>query len=304
MIVRETPLRLRTAAGEMFGVLASSDAAEPRTVLRRSAQWREWCAGSDRTGRGSRSRRRWAARGVPVVRIDLEGIGDSDGELERPLPDAGLYRSQQTGADALDPRPADRARTPGQVRARGPVLRRLLGPPRGARGRAREHVALAQSVLLLLGRCRSVLERDRRASMAALRSGFVKRVLSGRVRADLVRRGVRSLIAPRPGSRGTSAEERQTPHNERALDQLRDQDTQRRVPVRPATSRCAGSSSAPGRSSASSDGRTRRSSGSRRATTCSISSGCSSTSTRRSTVRSTRRSRLRVAARPAGSLRS
>jgi hypothetical protein len=35
--------------------------------------------------------RRWAARGVPTLRIDLAGIGDADGDLESLREDAGFY---------------------------------------------------------------------------------------------------------------------------------------------------------------------------------------------------------------------
>jgi alpha/beta superfamily hydrolase len=46
--------------------------------------------------------RRWALQGIPTVRLDLEGIGDADGELNPYADDAALYvpklASQATGA--------------------------------------------------------------------------------------------------------------------------------------------------------------------------------------------------------------
>jgi hypothetical protein len=48
--------------------------------------------------------RRWAARGVPTVRVDLEGIGETDGDDERYVTDAGLYtpRLMQQARAVLD----------------------------------------------------------------------------------------------------------------------------------------------------------------------------------------------------------
>lgn len=43
--------------------------------------------------------RRWANHGIPCVRVDLAGVGESGGEVRSPLPDADLYartRTEQT----------------------------------------------------------------------------------------------------------------------------------------------------------------------------------------------------------------
>lgn len=223
--VRETPLQLRAESGEFVGVISTSSAAEhaPLCVVllnggmvRRIGPNRTWVEIA----------RRWAARGVPVVRIDLEGIGDSDGELRRPLPDSGLYQPEQTDQTLS---------ILAQLAAQGlPDRFLLLGLCSGAYWGF--HAALADprvvAVFALNLYCffwddRLVLERDRRASVAALRHGLLKRVLSGRVQPDLVRRALRSFAA-RPGAEegGRSAEQIQVPEVEQALDQLRDQNTE------------------------------------------------------------------------------
>jgi pimeloyl-ACP methyl ester carboxylesterase len=93
--VRESPLELETPAGVVRGVLveplhASSEPAPLCGVLlnsgavRRIGMNRIWVETS----------RRWAARGVPTLRLDLPGLGDSDGD-ERAYahPDA-FYRTE------------------------------------------------------------------------------------------------------------------------------------------------------------------------------------------------------------------
>jgi dienelactone hydrolase len=89
--VRETPIELDQGAGTVRGILA-----RPR------GQATDLCAvviGAGtvrRIGLGRASvalARRWAARGIPTVRVDLPGIGDSDGEHEPFRADIdGLYR--------------------------------------------------------------------------------------------------------------------------------------------------------------------------------------------------------------------
>ncbi len=87
--VRETPITIAREEGRLVGVLAEPEGAPAPLcavllnsgALRHIGQNRMWVE----------TARRWAARGVPTVRIDLAGIGDSDGDA-RPLEqDEGLY---------------------------------------------------------------------------------------------------------------------------------------------------------------------------------------------------------------------
>jgi alpha-beta hydrolase superfamily lysophospholipase len=80
--VRETPLEIEQPFGRLFGVLTEPvgiPALELGAILlnpgahRRIGQNRMWVEVA----------RRWAARGVCTLRLDLEGIGDADGDGER-----------------------------------------------------------------------------------------------------------------------------------------------------------------------------------------------------------------------------
>ena len=77
--IRETPLAIQLESGRLRGILtepADGATADVCGVL--------FNAGSDRRTGPNRAwvetARRWAARGVPTVRFDQPGIGDSDGE--------------------------------------------------------------------------------------------------------------------------------------------------------------------------------------------------------------------------------
>jgi pimeloyl-ACP methyl ester carboxylesterase len=88
--IRETPLTIEQPFGQMFGVLAEPvDAAAldltavllNAGAIRRIGPNRMWVDIA----------RRWAARGVPTLRVDLEGLGDADGDGERFTELAELY---------------------------------------------------------------------------------------------------------------------------------------------------------------------------------------------------------------------
>ena len=102
--IRESPLELDTPAGTIRGVLVEplrdADSAPLCGVLLNSGAVRR--VGMNRIW--VETSRRWAARGVPTLRLDLPGLGDSDGD-ERAYahPDA-FYRTEFVAyvVDALD----------------------------------------------------------------------------------------------------------------------------------------------------------------------------------------------------------
>ncbi len=94
--IRETPIRIREPFGELFGIQA-----EP--IDRRGG---DLCAVFLNAGAVRRigpnrlwveTARRWAARGVPSIRMDLEGIGDADGDPGR-YADVGNFYTPEFGA--------------------------------------------------------------------------------------------------------------------------------------------------------------------------------------------------------------
>lgn len=88
--IREAPITIAQPFGELFGVLAEplgEHVGETCAVLlnagaiRRIGPNRMWVE----------TARRWSALGVPTVRLDLEGIGDADGDSGAFGEMAGLY---------------------------------------------------------------------------------------------------------------------------------------------------------------------------------------------------------------------
>lgn len=87
--IRERPLTVTHSGGQLFGVLAEplSTRADLTAVLlnagaiRRIGPGRMWVEMA----------RRWALKGVPTLRLDVEGIGDADGDAERYSSVAELY---------------------------------------------------------------------------------------------------------------------------------------------------------------------------------------------------------------------
>ncbi len=88
--VVETPFVLEQPFGRLVGILAAP--VEPREpgicavllnagAIRRIGPNRMWVEAA----------RRWAARGVPTLRLDVEGIGDADGDATPYAEDASLY---------------------------------------------------------------------------------------------------------------------------------------------------------------------------------------------------------------------
>jgi len=99
-MVRESPVWVPSSAGQLFGLLAEPTTGTPRGpvgavflnagAVRRIGPDRIWVE----------TARRWAARGVPVLRVDLEGIGDSDGDSE-PYRDVAAFYTNQDLADQV-----------------------------------------------------------------------------------------------------------------------------------------------------------------------------------------------------------
>lgn len=106
--IRETLLTVEQSFGELLGVLA-----EPVDVPRAGLCVVMLNAGAIRRVGPNRmwveAARRWAARGVPTLRLDLEGIGDADGDASRLGDLAKLYAPElvaqvRAAVDVLDAR--------------------------------------------------------------------------------------------------------------------------------------------------------------------------------------------------------
>jgi dienelactone hydrolase len=97
--IRETAIVRSTPTGDLFGILAAPESPRPTPVaavflnagaVRRIGPNRIWVEAS----------RRWARRGVPTLRIDLDGIGDSDGDAGR-YRDVGQFYARDELADQI-----------------------------------------------------------------------------------------------------------------------------------------------------------------------------------------------------------
>lgn len=95
--VHERAVRIEQPFGHLFGVLGRPVEAPPTDLcavflnagaVRRIGPNRLWVE----------SARHWNARGVPTIRMDLEGIGDADGDPRRWL-DVGNYYTPEFGAE-------------------------------------------------------------------------------------------------------------------------------------------------------------------------------------------------------------
>jgi hypothetical protein len=208
----------------MFGVLSEGADDGPAPVamvwagagaLRHTGPNRVWVE----------TARRWAARGVPTVRIDLEGLGDSEG-AGGPVATGDLYtpsRLRETTA-VLD-----------HLSAQGVADRFVLGGLcSGAYSSL--HVALEDERvvgLLLLNlnvffwTDALLAERQTHSSMTALRGRGWRGLARGGVSLDRVRTVASSLRPARlRAGAGRPVERSQSEDIELALDQLREQGTE------------------------------------------------------------------------------
>jgi pimeloyl-ACP methyl ester carboxylesterase len=221
--VIERPLELPTPAGRRYGMLSmpSSGTTEPvcavllnAGALRRIGPNRTWVEVS----------RHWAARGVPTVRIDFEGIGDADGDELQVVSNKDLYSQRMTDQtlSLLDDLQAQGL--PGRFVLVGLcsgaywALHAALADPRVAGAFMINLYSFHWSEAL-------VAERDRRETVAALRGGVVRRLARGGISGYQVRRVLNGIRAGMRGGAG-SVEAGQSTEVGLALDKLRDRRTE------------------------------------------------------------------------------
>jgi len=189
--IRERPIRLDTEHGEIFGVVAEPVDGPSGSIcavwlgagaLRHIGPSRMWVEIS----------RRWAARGVPSVRVDLPGIGESEGDAGEPMTNANMYsadRVEQAHA-VLD-----------QLAAQGLPDRFVLGGLcAGAYWTLRvaladERVISAMMINLYAFTWSEALaaERETSSALRGLRSALWRRVIRLRMDRELMKRSAQRL---------------------------------------------------------------------------------------------------------------
>jgi pimeloyl-ACP methyl ester carboxylesterase len=222
--IEETPILFDGELGGLFGVVSESPRSERASVcavllnggaLRHIGPSRTWVEIA----------RRWAARGVPTVRIDMPGIGESDGDASEPVPDESFYtpqRTEQTLAilDRLaDQGLPDRFVLGGLCSGAYWSLHAALADPR-VRG------ALMINLYSVFWSAELVAERDTKESLGALRGRAWRRLVNRDLTAAQART---ALAAIKPSqlrsSAGNPIERAQSQEIERAFDRLREQGT-------------------------------------------------------------------------------
>jgi alpha-beta hydrolase superfamily lysophospholipase len=101
-VLRETPLTLDGGAFAVVSQRAGGEWGNARSAASDTAPvWALWVNGGAVRHIGPHRAwveiaRRWAARGVPTIRVDLPGIGESEGEEPDQLSDRALYAERRT----------------------------------------------------------------------------------------------------------------------------------------------------------------------------------------------------------------
>ncbi len=164
--------------------------------------------------------RRWAARGVPTVRLDLMGQGESDGPSPRPLPDTFLYAPERRGQlPALFDQLSElglpsRFVVGGYCAGAYWALQAGLADPR-------VRAAMLLNLYVFTYSDDLVAERRDAQSFDEMGNRAWRRLRERRVSAEEVRRGLRTLrLSYGPASR--PLERRQRAETERVLDRLRE----------------------------------------------------------------------------------
>lgn len=221
--IRETPVTVPQRFGRLFGVLA-----EP--VLAPSA---ELCAvflnpGAIRHIGPNRmwveAARRWAARGVPSLRLDVEGLGDADGDAVRYVDTAALYVPElveqvRAALDALGTRELPRRFV-------------LLGLCSGAYWSFQLALTDERVLAAFMLNPRALfwhpsleVARDARKVGMLVRGAAWRKILSGEVAGSRMRALARwALVAPARLPRARAARRARHDELDRALDRLRDTD--------------------------------------------------------------------------------
>jgi alpha-beta hydrolase superfamily lysophospholipase len=170
--------------------------------------------------------RRWAARGVPTVRVDVRGIGESDGDERRPMTDPSLYlaeRTQETLA-IVD-----------QLAERGLGDRFILGglcsgaywSLHAALADRRVAATMLINLYAFFWSAELVAERETERALGALQGRAWRQLVRGQLTGTRIREGLGSLSPARLRlGAGHPVQRAQTARIEQALDQLRDQGTE------------------------------------------------------------------------------
>ncbi len=223
--IRETVVEFDLGVPRLFGVLAEPAQGAPASVcavLLNSGALHH--IGPNRTW--VEVARRWAGRGIPTLRLDLAGIGESDGDEGRLLPNPSLYSSDRTEETiAVLDRLAARG-LPDQFVLAG-VCSGAYWSLHAALADDRVRGALMVNLYSFFWTPDLVAERDSHDSLMKLRKRGLHRLRRRKVAAGEMREVLGNLRPSRIRAGVQHPVERaQTKALTKALDQLRDQGTE------------------------------------------------------------------------------